>query len=33
MKTIDQLLRKVTEVGASDLHLKVGSPPMIRIDG
>ena len=33
MKTIDELLRKVTELGASDLHLKVGSPPMIRVDG
>ena len=33
MKTIDELLRKVTELGASDLHLKVGSPPMIRLDG
>lgn len=33
MKTIDELLRKVAEAGASDLHLKVGSPPMIRIDG
>jgi len=33
MKTIDELLRKVAEAGASDLHLKVGSPPMIRVDG
>jgi twitching motility protein PilT len=33
MKTSDELLRRVTEVGASDLHLKVGSPPMIRLDG
>ena len=33
MKTIDELLRKVTELGASDLHIKVGSPPMIRMDG
>jgi twitching motility protein PilT len=33
MKTIDELLHKVKEVGASDLHLKVGSPPMIRLDG
>ncbi len=33
MRTIDELLRKVTELGASDLHIKVGSPPMIRLDG
>jgi twitching motility protein PilT len=33
MKTIDELLRKVTELGASDLHIKVGSPPMVRLDG
>lgn len=30
---IDQLLRPVVESGASDLHLKVGSPPVVRIDG
>jgi twitching motility protein PilT len=33
MKTIDELLREVVEAGASDLHLKVGSPPIIRVDG
>jgi len=33
MKTIDELLEKVRQAGASDLHLKVGSPPVIRIDG
>jgi twitching motility protein PilT len=33
MKTVDELLQKVVEAGASDLHLKVGSPPMIRVDG
>jgi len=33
MKTIDELLQKVVEAGASDLHLKVGSPPTIRVDG
>ncbi|OFW59661.1 MAG: type IV pili twitching motility protein PilT [Actinobacteria bacterium RBG_16_64_13] len=33
MKTIDELLQAVTQAGASDLHLKVGSPPMIRVDG
>lgn len=31
--TIDDLLRRVVESGASDLHIKVGSPPVIRVDG
>ena len=30
---IDDLLRVVVERGASDLHLKAGSPPVLRIDG
>jgi twitching motility protein PilT len=30
---IDDLLRLVVERGASDLHLKVGSPPVLRIYG
>ncbi len=30
---LDELLRKMIEVEASDLHLKVGSPPVMRIDG
>ncbi|MEA3460005.1 MAG: type IV pilus twitching motility protein PilT [Chloroflexota bacterium] len=30
---IDELLRIVIEREASDLHLKVGSPPVLRIDG
>ena len=30
---IDELLAKMQEVDASDLHLKVGSPPVMRIDG
>ncbi|MDH3499969.1 MAG: PilT/PilU family type 4a pilus ATPase, partial [Acidimicrobiia bacterium] len=30
---LDELLRKMIEVSASDLHLKVGSPPVMRIDG
>ena len=30
---LDELLKKMIEVGASDLHLKVGSPPVMRIDG
>ena len=33
MKNIDELLLQVKEAGASDLHLKVGSPPVIRVDG
>ncbi len=33
MKNVDELLLNVVEVGASDLHLKVGSPPMMRVDG
>ena len=30
---IDDLLRVVVERNASDLHLKAGSPPVLRIDG
>ncbi len=30
---IDDLLRKATDLGASDLHLKVGSHPVMRSDG
>jgi len=30
---LDDLLKKVIDVEASDLHLKVGSPPVMRIDG
>lgn len=30
---IDELLAKVVSVNGSDLHLKVGSPPVFRIDG
>jgi twitching motility protein PilT len=33
MKNIDELLLQVKEADASDLHLKVGSPPIIRVDG
>ncbi len=29
--TIQRLLRKMEEVGASDLHIKIGSPPILRI--
>ena len=31
--SLDELLKKMIDVGASDLHLKVGSPPVMRIDG
>lgn len=31
--TIDDLLHTMVERGASDLHIKVGSAPMIRVDG
>ncbi|MEN8113569.1 MAG: PilT/PilU family type 4a pilus ATPase [Actinomycetota bacterium] len=30
---LDELLERLTAVGGSDLHLKVGSPPAFRIDG
>jgi twitching motility protein PilT len=30
---IDELLAKVVEVGASDLHLAVGKPPCVRLHG
>ncbi|MEQ8835979.1 MAG: hypothetical protein RID07_04165, partial [Lacipirellulaceae bacterium] len=30
---IDKLFRACVKLEASDLHLKVGNPPMVRIDG
>ena len=30
---IDELLRYTVERGASDLHLKVGNVPFLRVDG
>ncbi len=33
MRCVDDLLLETVKVGASDLHLKVGSPPMVRVDG
>ena len=33
MLDVDQLLRQAVERGASDVHIKVGSPPYIRVDG
>lgn len=31
--TLQEVLRRVVELEASDLHLSVGSPPIIRLDG
>lgn len=31
--TLDELLARAVEAGASDIHLKVGQPPMLRVDG
>lgn len=31
--TIDELLHRAVECNASDIHLKVGSPPVVRIGG
>lgn len=33
MKSVDELLAEMVEAKASDLHIKVGSPPVMRIDG
>ena len=33
MMNVDELLRMMTERGASDLHLKPARPPLLRIDG
>ena len=33
MKSINELLQIMVQRGASDLHLKAGSPPVIRVDG
>jgi len=33
MRTVDDLLMRVVKAGASDLHIKVGSPPIMRVDG
>lgn len=33
MKEINELLQVMVQRGASDLHLKAGSPPVIRVDG
>ena len=33
MKPIDELLSEMMTRNASDLHLKAGSPPVLRVDG
>ena len=33
MDSIEALLDTMVKRGASDLHLKAGSPPVIRVDG
>jgi twitching motility protein PilT len=33
MVTLRELLEQMVKMGASDLHLTVGSPPVVRIDG
>ncbi|MBU2603601.1 MAG: PilT/PilU family type 4a pilus ATPase [Actinobacteria bacterium] len=33
MKSMDELLQLMVGAGASDLHLKAGSPPVLRVDG
>ena len=30
---VDALLKKAVDHGASDIHLKVGSAPIVRIEG
>ena len=30
---MQRLLRATVQFGASDLHIQVGSPPMVRVDG
>jgi twitching motility protein PilT len=33
MVTLRELLEQMVQMGASDLHLTVGSPPIVRVDG
>jgi len=33
VKTVDELLNEMVSRNASDLHVKAGSPPVIRVDG
>ncbi|MDH3958041.1 MAG: hypothetical protein OEU98_01045, partial [Actinomycetota bacterium] len=32
-RSVEPYLRALVESGGSDLHVKVGSPPRVRIDG
>jgi len=33
VKTVDELLNEMVSRNASDLHIKAGSPPVVRVDG
>ncbi|MDD5426909.1 MAG: type IV pili twitching motility protein PilT, partial [candidate division Zixibacteria bacterium] len=33
MQNLRELLEEMVKMGASDLHLTVGSPPVVRVDG
>jgi twitching motility protein PilT len=33
VKPVDDLLKEMVAAGASDLHIKAGSPPVMRVDG
>jgi twitching motility protein PilT len=33
VKPVDELLKEMVAAGASDLHIKAGSPPVMRVDG
>ena len=33
MTSLRELLEQMVKMGASDLHLTVGAPPVVRIDG
>ncbi len=33
MVTMHELLKKMSDLQASDLHLTAGSPPLFRVDG
>ena len=33
MLTLAEMLHKAIQAGASDLHLTIGTPPQLRVDG
>ena len=33
MATLHELLRTAVDLGGSDLHLSIGTPPQVRVDG